>query len=272
MENSSFNSSVNPTLKKLPIPPAASEVVRASKRTLYVFDFDGTLAELKDHAEDVRFDPEVKSQIQLISQKVPVLICSGRGVAGLKFFFTECPHLEFIGNHGAEWEVSGSEGLGREFKRLTPPAWSEWYARAVPPIREAAQIHGGDFEDKGGSITIHFRNSGADFWREKRAWLESLGGNYGHTVQVMSGICSWNLIPEGFSKGVTLGRYVMKYGYERVVYFGDEPTDETVFANKELPLIGVRVGEGPTSAHYRLPDVNAVHQWVAELARAVAED
>jgi trehalose 6-phosphate phosphatase len=90
---------------------------------------------------------------------------------------------------------------------------------------------------------------------------------------VLGGKLCWNVMPRGASKGEALARYWEARASRpaRLVYFGDEPTDETVFARADLPVIGVRVGGGPTAARYRVPDIAAVHAWVRELADLVAK-
>ena len=60
---------------------------------------------------------------------------------------------------------------------------------------------------------------------------------------------------------------VPRRGLEAFVYFGDEPTDETVFGLKTIQVLGIKVGEGATAASYRVPDVTSVRRWLLELSR-----
>jgi trehalose 6-phosphate phosphatase len=49
------------------------------------------------------------------------------------------------------------------------------------------------------------------------------------------------------------------------VFVGDDATDEDGFSAVQLAGgWGVKVGEGPSGARFRLADPRAVHQWLAD--------
>lgn len=138
------------------------------------------------------------------------------------------------------------------------------------PIIDA---QGGVLEDKEFSLTLHFRSSGMAWWGGilGRVWLESQVEDA--PVQLLPGKMTWNLIPQGFSKGRSLARYAQENGIARVVYFGDEATDESVFrqgvpqfGSSEVDWVGVKVGEGPTSASFRVAEPRDVRDWLGQLS------
>jgi trehalose 6-phosphate phosphatase len=76
--------------------------------------------------------------------------------------------------------------------------------------------------------------------------------------------------PDGSDKGTAILEYMTEapFAGRRPVFVGDDLTDEYGFA----AVTGargwaVKVGRGPTSAHFRLRDVSAVRAWLAVMAR-----
>lgn len=227
-------------------------------------DFDGTLVEIEATPEAVALNPRVKVSLsQIIKRVCPVVICSGRMVTGLESHLGDVEGLSFIGGHGLEWKHQGA------LADFTPPQWPPFRSRFLPLLQEKLRKEGGWLEDKGSSFTLHYRLSGTGFWQsgEGEKWLaEGVRGE----ARVMPGKMVWNVLPFGVNKGISLQSFMRKHSLGQVLYFGDEPTDETVFALTELCPWSVLVGQeekaGSSLAKYRLPDVQAVHAWLDQLS------
>ena len=82
------------------------------------------------------------------------------------------------------------------------------------------------------------------------------------------------LRPEGRDKGTAIVDYLREPPFEgrTPVFVGDDLTDEFGFdAVTALRGQAVKVGPGPTSAAFRLSDVAAVRQWLAESLAQIEE-
>ena len=240
-------------------PPSPSELLALTPQTLFVFDFDGTLVETEARPTDVGVNERLVADLEAAARKFHVMVCSGRGIFDLIRLMKDCPSLDLIGSHGAQWWLAEE----KKVRELTGPEWESWRLKAIPVLDSAVMLRGGELEDKRASLTLHYKNSGAEWWTTQESWLHQLCEG---PADLLPGLDCWNLIPKGFSKGSALSQF----GAEQLVYFGDELTDESVFTNPSLrpKLIGVKVGPGPTRATRRLPDVKAVQNWLASLVAA----
>lgn len=247
--------------------PSGKEFLSAlrNRRALLSFDFDGTLVELAARPGDVRLRPAVHSALGRMAREFPVLLCTGRGVRDLLEYLPGIPELDVIGNHGLEWRLY-DRALGKVVeKQLTPPEWKGWRAEVIPRLEKRLEERGGFLEDKGHSLSLHYRLEGTEYWSSPAAETE-LKRWAAPVADVLGGKACWNLLPRGASKGQAVVQFMREQKFEELIYFGDEHTDETVFARKEFPIHGVKVGQEETAARYRLSSVSEVHAWVLELA------
>jgi trehalose 6-phosphate phosphatase len=87
-------------------------------------------------------------------------------------------------------------------------------------------------------------------------------------LQVQRGKYVAELKPAGFDKGSAIEEYLAESPFHgrRPVFLGDDLTDEQGFAAiNRRDGISVKVGKGPSIAHYRLPNVAAVRDWLGTL-------
>jgi trehalose 6-phosphate phosphatase len=256
-------------LKALPSPgewlPQLVSEAGSLEALQLAFDFDGTLAEIAPTPESVSVPDILKESLARAARRYPVAICSGRSVAGIESVLGRIAGLDLIGNHGAE-RMSWQRGEARHELSM-PETWRAWREAKLPEVIARTDEVGGRVEDKLGSIALHYRESGAGFWQspEGRSFLEA---RITPGVQLLEGKMAWNLMPEGVNKGEALSRYCRERGKRVLVYFGDEPTDETVFALPSAPDLrvhGVRVGQGATRARYRAASVLEVREWLSRI-------
>ena len=66
-------------------------------------------------------------------------------------------------------------------------------------------------------------------------------------------------------KGAALTRIRQQIGAEGTLFIGDDLTDEDAFAVLGGPDVGVKVGPGPTTAGFRVPDTDSVARLLAEV-------
>jgi trehalose 6-phosphate phosphatase len=249
---------------EFPPPPHPRELyARDPAKTLLALDFDGTLAGIADDPEGVRLRPAALRSLVRIADRVPTLICTGRAIPDVLQFLPGVPKLEVIGNHGLNWRLWEQE----RFQELdwTPPEWPSWRDAFIRELMPIFAARGGKLEHKTSSLSIHYRQSGREWWTGPKAiaWLRE---HVQPPAALLEGKMVWNVMPLGTSKGNALEKYLARKAFRSVIYWGDEPTDETVFEKKDMPIVGIRVGPGPTAARYRVASIPEVHAWLAELA------
>lgn len=240
---------------------------RGSPRFLIATDFDGTLVEIASTPEGVRFPETTRKSLKALARRLPTLICTGRSLVDLSARLGNIPGLDLIANHGAElreWDSGAERFVDRAVEHA---AWDAWRRDRLPTLVQAVNQQGGALEDKGHSVTLHFRTAGREYWSSptgRRKLEQALAPG----VMLLGGLMAWNLVPEGVSKGAALGRFCQERGIRHLIYFGDEETDETVF-RLTLPSVqidGVKVGQGETAARYRVAQVEDVRRWLDQLS------
>ena len=68
---------------------------------LLAFDFDGTLAPIVDRPGDARLPPAAAASLQVLANRLPLAIVTGRRIADVRGRLGFRPRF-IVGNHGAE--------------------------------------------------------------------------------------------------------------------------------------------------------------------------
>lgn len=226
-------------------------------KSLYAFDYDGTLAPIVNSPEDAVLSETVKDQLLRLSQLVPVAIITGRSVEDVKRFLPFVPsHL--IGNHGIEG-LQSEEELQR--LRKTCGAWIDILSEYMAPYFLSLGLV---LENKIYSLSIHYRNSPNPVEAERvaRAMLRKLPG-----VRVVEGKMVFNLVPEKAAhKGTALQRIMDDGNFKFGFFVGDDETDEDVFKLQSPRVLTVRVGASSQSkAKFYIKDQSEIEKLLASI-------
>ncbi|MCM2277328.1 MAG: trehalose-phosphatase [Oligoflexia bacterium] len=207
-------------------------------RTLYAFDYDGTLVPIVDSPEKARLSPETEGLLMQLRARAPVAVLSGRSVADLRSRIP-CEVDVLVGNHGLEGIPGG------------PPVASlraacvRWL-RELEPLLSDLREPGVWLEDKGLTLSVHYRDV-IDSDGIARVLRERLEGILGEG-RIIPGKRVFNLVPERrINKGIALLRVMERFGARKAFFIGDDVTDEDVFALADGRVIGVRVEAAPFS-------------------------
>ena len=206
----------------------------ASSDVLLAFDFDGTLAPIVADPAAARMRARTRELLVRVCRAYPAIVISGRAAADVRDRLRGVGMLEVIGNHGLEPWLR-SEVFASKVKSWMPVLQ-----------RRLAACKGVVIEDKAFSVAIHFRKS-----REKRLAREAIlaAARELEPLRVIGGHQVVNLLPDGAPhKGIALGHARDRLGCDTAIYFGDDETDEDVFAQDEPGrLLSVRIGQKMTS-------------------------
>lgn len=229
-----------------------------SKRTLYAFDFDGTLAPIAANPQDVHLTLESSELLRLLSGRFPVAIISGRSVIDLRTKMSN-EAVYFVGNHGAE-------GLPSSKNESHPYATCvAWLNKIEACSKDWPPEHRIFVEDKGLSLSLHFR--AAEDPMEAERFLLEWTSHLSPMPRTIGGKCVLNLIPgESAHKGDALLALILHFNCEQALFVGDDVTDESVFELPDIRILGVRVGHSESSrAPFYLRDQNEVSRLMAML-------
>jgi trehalose 6-phosphate phosphatase len=205
--------------------------------TLLVFDFDGTLAPLVRARGKARLGDVTRRALARVAEAVPTAVLSGRAWPDLAAKVSGVPVRWAVGGHGAEWP---GEPPPRGYVRRVA-GWRRRLDERLDGVR------GVDIEDKEVSLSIHWRAA-----RDGRAAGAAVARAAADLpgARLVGGKRVLNVVPaEAPDKGDALARLVAESGCERVLFVGDDVTDEAGFrARLPVPSVMVRVGRTKESA------------------------
>jgi trehalose 6-phosphate phosphatase len=207
-----------------------------------LLDFDGTLAPIVPRAGDAQALPGSRRAIErLVEAGRAVAVISGRGLADVRARLG-LEGIHYAGNHGLEIEGPG-------VMRRHPEA--ERGRARLEEVREnllssLEGIPGAWVEDKGLTLSVHYREAEPESWRAVEGRVRSASAD--EALEVRAGKRVWEVRPRvDWDKGRAVGFLLQVWGEPRrwPVYVGDDVTDEDAFRVVHGVGLGVKVTEEP---------------------------
>ncbi len=218
-----------------------------SGRILCGFDFDGTLSEIVTDAATATAILGATESLERLAglDGVTVAVLSGRTHAELVERFDH-PGLMLIGEHGYD------RGEDEDSDGLTP------LNGLIDTLQTlVARAPGSRLEIKSRSVVLHTRNVLGDIKEALAARAKAMVDDESD-IAVMEGKEVVEFSVTGTDKGAALLDLAGEFGAERILYIGDDVTDEHAFAVLGENDLTIRVGPGETTAMYRVADPSAV--------------
>jgi len=183
--------------------------------TLLAFDFDGTLASIRDDPAEVRIDrgAAVLLAETTHTEGVVVAVVSGRDADDLTMR-VNTPGAFIVASHGLEVRAPG--GL---VVRDTPPLSAE----LPPALRDEIGASGLRLEWKKHAVALHWRGVPYEAIRPVANSFRDWGGD--QELDVIEGRCVVEVRCHGGGKEEALQWLMRAVGATRVVYAGDDLTD-----------------------------------------------
>lgn len=265
------------------ITPAAKQfteyATRNPKRTLLVFDFDGTLAHIVPNPEDASMVEASAAAMTTLSEAgVDIAVISGRPVETLRRLakVDERPALSRATIYGQY----GAERLHVATGELTSPQPPASIAAAKAMLQTVADRHpGSHVEDKGLAVALHVRN--ATNPDETFTLVEDDITNIAteNELTVEPGRYVWELRAASITKGDALAALIQERKPGAVAFAGDDLGDiaaldvldnlsgiakcAVISASPEAPQLAERadiLADGP----------DGVANWLNDLAKHVS--
>jgi len=241
---------------------AGLERIAAAEELLVACDFDGTLAPIVENPADARALPEAIDALAELAAlpRTHSALVSGRSREDLASLVGSPERVRLVGSHGGELEA------GSLAERLSPEQRGRLEAlqRELAAIATAAP--GLIAETKPAGVALHYRM--ADPHDAQRAVAAVLAGPAAlPDVHLRHGkkVIELSVVPDDKGRAVELLREATRAS--AVLYLGDDVTDEDVFRTLGHDDLGVKVGEGSTTAPVRVAGPHEAARVLVDLAR-----
>ncbi|MWV60542.1 trehalose-phosphatase [Rathayibacter sp. VKM Ac-2754] len=222
----------------------------ATERLLVALDFDGTLAPEVDEPARARALPEAREAVLrlLALPGTRVALVSGRALESLEEVAQLPDEALLVGSHGVEIRLDPDE----DAVRLDPSEQARVDVLEDVLKGIARGIDNVWIEDKPAGFALHTRLATDRHSRvahvvalsEARAEVEGVHVREGKNVLEFS--------VRSTTKGEAVEHLRRYTGATAVLYAGDDVTDEDAFAVMRTGDVGIKSGEGTTSAGYRV--------------------
>lgn len=229
--------------------------VKAASGVIVLLDYDGTLSPIALRPELASLPGETREVLGKLNlhRNFEVGIISGRSLADIKAL-VGLEGLVYAGNHGLELECSKGSFVHPAAVRARP-LLKQLYSRLAQKL---AEINGVILEDKGFSLSVHYRLVDKAAVERVKALLGEVieTSEKGGEVRVTRGKKVIEVRPPvDWGKGRAMEWLLSHYQAESplVIFAGDDVTDEDGFRFvNRIKGISIRVGgESPaTSAAY----------------------
>ncbi|CAH1407753.1 unnamed protein product [Nezara viridula] len=239
------------------------KILQGKKQLALLLDFDGTLAPIVKRPELAALPAETKEILTRLSQnpRIHISIVSGRNVKNV-MEMVGIKNITYAGNHGMEIIQSD----GNHFLFPMPIEFQEKAAQLVKDLQEQVVKEGAWVENKGLTLTLHYRETPFE-WRTEivskaRSLIEAAGFKASHAHEALEA-----KPPIDWHKGRAC-IYILRTAFgldwtERlnIIYVGDDTTDEDAMRALKGMAISFRITQGlsiKTSADHRLPTTDCV--------------
>jgi trehalose 6-phosphate phosphatase len=244
------------------LSPSGQRVLRTFARgqVLLAFDFDGTLAPIVSTPDEAVMRPRTAALFSAVAHRYPCIIVTGRAARDVRRRVHRAPIIAIVGNHGAEHAHDRKEVRGLIARAL----------RRLKPL--VARLPGMWIENKTYSLSVHYRDSPDSAPAVALLWSAV---SEMRSIEIVPGKRVLNIVASGApDKGVAVERIRRSLKCTRVIYVGDDETDEHVFRHiSPAPLLGIRVGVRRGSrAGYALPRQERIDTLLEELAELRGSD
>ena len=231
---------------------------RASKKRLFLLDYDGTLISFSSTPELAVPDQELLNLLSSLSQSEEntIYVISGRDSKTLDSWFGHIP-INIIAEHGAK--IKNESGQWHNESESS----SKWKKQVVRIMGIYAKRCVNSFvEVKDFSVAWHYRNANTEQGKlrasELYQQLEGYTNNLG--LQVIMGNKIIEVRNSGINKGYATKKILKNNSYDFILSCGDDTTDEDMF--RELAgleyAFTIKIGHDASFAKYNLDSPQAV--------------
>jgi trehalose 6-phosphate synthase/phosphatase len=238
-----------------------------------LLDYDGTLVPIAETPEQAQPDRPLIELIAALAARprTMVLMVSGRARDTLEEWFGRLP-IELWAEHGVWCRGKGSTDWHTAFELPD----TSWLGEAHTLMEDFAAATPGAFvEVKSSSIAWHYRRAARGFGRAQARELRvALSRTLASSpVEILEGKRVLEVRPRGATKAAVVQQLLARDPAPAlIVAFGDDRTDEEMFAALPRGAVSIHVGSGASLAQYRVRDPAGARAFLTALTVAQAAD
>jgi trehalose 6-phosphate synthase/phosphatase len=244
----------------------ALNAVRTPGQVAVLLDYDGTLVPLAETPDDAQPDGDLLSLIDRLADRddLIVLMVSGRSRETLDGWFGALP-IELWAEHGVWYKPPRADVWAATVDEIG----GEWLDTARALMNDFARTTpGAVVERKTSSVAWHFRRAARGFGtaraRELRLSLSRALAD--QPAEIIEGKRVLEVRPRGASKALVVQHLLSREkAPTSIVAFGDDRTDEEMFAALPRSAVSIHVGPGASLARHRLRNPAAVRSFLTRL-------
>ncbi|QJW35825.1 trehalose-phosphatase [Cellulosimicrobium protaetiae] len=236
---------------------------------LVALDFDGTLAPLVDDPHAARMAPAARAAVDRLAAALEgtttrLALVSGRNLADLAACGEPPVGTYLVGSHGAETGHVAAHGIEAVPLVLTSSQEESLAALRAGLADAVAGRAGAWVQDKPSAAVLHTRLASDADSRAAVTVADAVAERLGLHAMHGKDVVEVGVVETSKGEAVDRLREVVAQdagqagGRTRVLYAGDDTTDETAFAVLGPGDLGIKVGDGETLATERVADADAL--------------
>ena len=190
-----------------------------------ITDVDGTISEIAPTPREARVSPLCRRYLTFLCRHLAlVAVVSGRSAAEVRDMLG-VGGVVYIGNHGLERWIKNQAELSNN-----APDYSGMIKSALEELSSRLSAEGVTIENKGLSLTIHYRLSPEPEMAEREILSAVAASDRAKDLRVVRGRLALNLLPPvEVNKGTAVLDLIRDYGLQGGLYLGDDLTDIDAF-------------------------------------------
>jgi trehalose 6-phosphate synthase/phosphatase len=244
--------------------------IRAAAPLAILLDYDGTLVPIADTPDEAQPDGDLLQIVDALADRpnTSVLLVSGRSRESLDAWFGALP-IELWAEHGVWYKPPHAD----VWTATVDEVGGRWLELARERMEAFARMTPGAFvEVKTSSVAWHYRKAARGFGRAQARDLRVALSRAltSHPADILEGKRVVEVRPRAATKGAVVQHLLSRRPPPSlIVAFGDDRTDEEVFAALPPNSISLHVGSGASLATRRLRNPQAVRAFLTALVEEV---
>jgi trehalose 6-phosphate synthase/phosphatase len=240
--------------------------IRSASPLAILLDYDGTLVPIAETPDEAQPDGDLLQLVDALADRpdTSVLMVSGRSRDSLEAWFGALP-IELWAEHGVWYKPPRADVWAATVDEVGGP----WLELARAHMEAFARVTPGAFvEVKTSSVAWHYRRAARGFGRaqarELRVALSRALAD--HPAEILEGKRVVEVRPRAATKAAVVQQLLSRRPPPAlIVAFGDDRTDEEMFAALPPTAISIHVGSGASLATRRLGNPQAVRRFLTAL-------
>ena len=241
-----------------------SRIMEEKEKTVFFFDYDGTLTPIVQQPDLAKISLEMKEIIRQLSLKHKLAIVSGRGRRNLQTL-VDIPRIFYAGDHGLDIIGPDISMIHPKIKKFLPLIQN--ISKSLD--KSLTHIPGVIIEKKKTSVAIHYRQVSKEDLPGLKLPLNKILKENRENIRLLKGKKVVEFLPNiEWNKGKAvlwiLNALRLDWSNSKIFYLGDDTTDEDAFRILRTRGISILIAEKAkiSAADFRLSSPEEVKCWL----------